>query len=303
MVFEITILGSSSALPTSQRYPAAHVLNAHERFYLIDCGEGTQMQLRKNRIRLGKINNIFISHMHGDHIFGLYGLLSTLNLTGRKTPINIFAAEQFGPIMQSHLNDFDLHLKFDLIFHPLKGDSPSLIFTDKIITVTSIPLRHRIPTYGFLFREKQKERNIIKESLKEYRIPLISIPGIKRGEDFITGSGKVIPNREITNDPPIPRSYAYCSDTSYFKQLSQFVRGVDLLYHEATFGSELADLARQTGHSTSIEAATVARDAEAKKLVIGHFSARYKSVELLVEEARSVFKETIAAQDGAVITI
>ncbi len=261
------------------------------------------MQLRKNRIRLGKINNIFISHMHGDHLFGLYGLLSTLNLTGRKTPMNIFAPEQFGPIMQSHLSDFDLYLRYDLNFHPLKGDNPSLIFADKIITVTSIPLRHRIPTYGFLFREKQKERNIIKESLKEYRIPLVSIPGIKQGEDFITGSGKVIPNRDITTDPPIPRSYAYCSDTSYFEQLSQFVKGVDLLYHEATFGSELADLARETGHSTSIEAATIAKNAGVKKLVIGHFSARYKSVKPLVEEARSVFKDTIAAADDAVITI
>jgi ribonuclease Z len=294
----LTILGSSSALPTSERYPSAHVLNAHERLFLIDCGEGTQMQLRKTRIRFGKINHIFISHLHGDHVFGLYGLLSTYSLMGRKNPVHLYAPANYLEILDSHLNDFDIHLSFDIDFVPLSGNDPVQILDDKYLTVTSFPLQHRVPAFGFLFREKEHERNMIKEKIEEYLIPAVRIPAIKKGEDFITAGGKVIKNEEITLDPSEPLSYAYCSDTRYFRRLASFVRGVTLLYHEATFDKTKDDLASLTGHSTTLDAAKTALEAKAGTLLIGHFSARYKKVSVLVDEARSVFPRTYAAIDG-----
>jgi ribonuclease Z len=298
MPMKVTILGSSSALPTSERFPSAHVLNAHERLYLIDCGEGTQMQLRKNRLRFGKINHIFISHLHGDHVFGLYGLLSTFNLMGRSTPIRLYAPATYHEMMLSHLADFDIHLNFEIDFIPLSGKDQVKILDDKYLTVTSFPLEHRVPAFGFLFREKPTLRNIKKESIDKYGIPAVRIPAIKRGEDFITKDGSVVKNEEITIPGPKPLSYAYCSDTKYFRRLSSFVKDIDLLYHEATFDKSLADLARITGHSTTTDAAKTAVEASVTKLLIGHFSARYRDINPLVDEARSVFPQTFPAIDG-----
>ncbi len=295
---KLTILGSSSALPTSERHPSAHVLTAHERLFLIDCGEGTQMQLRKTRTRIAKINHIFISHLHGDHIFGLYGLLSTFSLMGRESPLHLYAPENYDGMLRSHLSDFDIKLSFEIIFIPLSGKNPVKILDDKYLTVTAFPLEHRVPAYGFLFREKTSDRNMIKECIDKYNIPLVRIPAIKKGEDFITENGIVIKNEDITLPPNEPLSYAYCSDTKYFKRLAGFVKDVSLLYHEATFDRSKTELAKATGHSTSIDAATTALNAGAKKLVIGHFSARYKDITLLVEEARTVFPETYPAIDG-----
>jgi len=295
---KLTILGSSSALPTSGRYPSAHVLSAHERLFLIDCGEGTQMQLRKNRIRFGKINHIFISHLHGDHVFGLYGLLSTYSLMGRKNPVHLYAPENYQHILNSHLNDFDIHLSFEIDFKPLYSKDPVQILDDKYIIVTSFPLQHRIPSFGFLFREKISERHIIKECIEEFQIPTVRIPAIKNGEDFITADGVVIKNEDITLPPSEPLSYAYCSDTKYFKRLASFVKDVNLLYHEATFDKSLNNLAKVTCHSTTLDAAKTALNANAGSLVIGHFSARYKDISILVEEARTIFPRTFAAIDG-----
>lgn len=295
---KLTILGSSSALPTSDRYPSAHVLNVHERLYLIDCGEGTQMQLRKNKIRLGKINHVFISHIHGDHVFGLYGLISTFNLMGKTSPVHLYAPEKYSEILFSHLRDFDINLGFNIEFVPLNSTGPLKIYEDKYITVTAFPLKHRITSYGFLFREKQADRNIIKESIEKYNIPVVRIPAIKKGEDFITETGKIIPNNDLTVSGPLPLSYAYCSDTMYFKKLASYVKGVDLLYHEATFDEGMKELAGKTGHSTSTDAARTAYEAGAGVLIIGHFSSRYKDVSHLVDEARSIFPGTIAAIDG-----
>ena len=294
---KLTILGSSSALPTSERYPSAHVLNAHERFFLIDCGEGTQMQLRKHRIRFSRINNIFISHLHGDHVFGLYGLLSTFSLMGRKNPIHLYAPENYHNILLSHLLDFDIHLSFGIDFIPLHGKDPFVILDDKYITVTSFPLIHRVPAFGFLFREKVAERNIIKECITEYNIPPVRIPSIKSGADFVTTEGKVIRNEDLTIAPPEPLSYAYCSDTKYFRRLSSYVEVVTLLYHEATFDKSMGNLAEITGHSTTLDAARTALEAGAGNLIIGHFSARYKNINPLVEEAKSIFSNTFAAID------
>ena len=295
---KLTILGSSSALPTSGRYPSAHVLNAHERLFLIDCGEGTQMQLRKTRTRFAKINHIFISHLHGDHVFGLYGLLSTFSLMGRTNPIHLYAPENYDKMLKSHLSDFDINLSFGIDFIPLSGKDPVKILDDKYLTVTSFPLQHRIPSYGFLFREKRSERNLIKECIEKYQIPQIRLPAIKKGEDFVTPDGVIIKNEDLTLPPHEPLSYAYCSDTKYFKRLASFVKGVSLLYHEATFDKSKEDLAKITGHSTTLDAAKTAIDAKAGALIIGHFSARYKEIEPLIEEARTIFPETYAAIDG-----
>lgn len=295
---KLTILGSSSALPTSQRYPSAHVLNVRERLYLIDCGEGTQMQLRKSRIRFGKINHIFISHLHGDHIFGLYGLLSTFSLMNRQVPLNLYAPENYGDMLLTHLADFDLKLSYEINFIPLGGNDPVKILDDKHITVTAFPLMHRIPSFGFLFRERPQLRNIKKEKIAEYSIPGIRIPLIKRGGDYIAPDRRVVTNDELTYPPPEPFSYAYCSDTRYFSRLQSIVKGVTLLYHEATFDSSLRELAEKTGHSTTLDAARVASEAGAGSLVIGHFSARYRDVRVLVDEARTIFPATFPAIDG-----
>ena len=295
---KLTILGSSSALPTSGRYPSAHVLNAHERLFLIDCGEGTQMQLRKTRIRFAKINHIFISHLHGDHVFGLYGLLSTFSLMGRENPIHLYAPEKYGSMLKSHLSDFDINLSFDIDFVPLSGNDPVKILDDKYITVTAFPLQHRIPAYGFLFREKSCERNIIAECIEKYQIPKVRIPAIKKGEDFISADGTLIKNEDITLPPSASKSYAYCSDTKYFKRLASFVKNVTVLYHEATFDKSKEELAELTGHSTTIDAAKTALNSGSGTLIIGHFSARYKDISPLVDEARALFPETYPAIDG-----
>lgn len=300
---KVTILGSSSALPTSGRYPSAHVLDVHERLFLIDCGEGTQMQLRKTRLRFSKINNIFISHLHGDHVFGLYGLLSTFSLMGRKSPMNLYAPEKFQNLYLSHLADFDINLGFPINFVPLKGNKHVQILDDKYVTVDSFPLKHRIPCYGFIFREKSPDRNIIKEAITKYNIPALRIRAIKKGEDFVTDDGTVIKNSELTLPPPKPHSYAYCSDTKYFSKLASYVKDVSLLYHEATFDRSKSDLAMMTGHSTSVDAATTAKTAGAEQLLIGHFSARYKDIMQLVLEAREIFPETYAAVDGVTFEV
>ena len=295
---KLTILGSSSALPTSERFPSAHALDVHERIYLIDCGEGTQLQLRRNRIRFSKINHIFISHLHGDHVFGIYGLLSTMNLMGRKTPLNIFAPGNYDAILSSHLRDFDLDLGFEIQYTSLKGKDPEVILDNKHLTVTSFPLVHRIPSFGFLFREKPKERNIIKECIEKYNIPISSIQAIKKGEDFETSDGKIIKNDILTLPPAPPVSYAYCSDTKYFSKLASFVKGVTVIYHEATFSSENQKLAKTTFHSTTLDAAVTAKNAETQSLIIGHFSSRYKNINPLVDEARTIFPRTFPAIDG-----
>ena len=298
MSFRLTILGTSSALPTSDRYPTAHVLNVHERLFLIDCGEGTQMQMRRYHIRFSRINHIFISHLHGDHFFGLYPLLSTWNLMGRKKPVNLYGPEPMEELVTRHLADFDINLAYELKIHTISGNNLRLILDDKWIEVFSFPLRHRITSYGFLFREKMADRNIIREKIKEHGISIAEIGLLKKGEDIIRENGEVIHCNDVTREPPRTVSFAFCSDTGYFNGLSEYIRGVDLLYHEATFDDEHDSLARETGHSTARHAATVARDGGVKKLILGHFSARYKSPETLVEEARQVFPQTEAATEG-----
>ncbi len=303
MAFRLTILGTSSALPTSDRYPTAHVLNVHERLFLIDCGEGTQMQMRRYRIRFGRINHIFISHLHGDHFFGLYPLLSTFNLMGRKTPLHVYAPEPAQELIARHLKDFDINLAYELVVHTLSGKAVKPVLDDRRVDVFSFPLKHRVKSYGFLFREKMADRNIIREKIPEYNLTIAEIARLKKGEDVTRDGGEVIRTAEVTLLPQKQATYAYCSDTAWFPRLASYVRGVDLLYHEATFSDESEALAVRTGHSTARHAATVALNAGAGRLILGHFSARYRSPAILEEEARQVFPAAEAAFEGATYEI
>lgn len=298
MPFELTILGSSSALPTSERYPTAQVLNMLGRFFLIDCGEGTQIQLRRQKISFSKIKHIFISHLHGDHYFGLIGLISTLNLLGLKTDLHIYSPSELKNLIQPQLDFIRGDMKINLIFHPLNFKKQQKIYSDKRVEVFSFPVKHSISTCGFLFKEIEKQPNIKKELILQYNIPIAKIKDIKAGADFTTEAGKVISNKKLTTLPPQPRSYAFCTDTAYHEPIVDIIKGVDLLYHEATFLEELHDFAKKTLHSTATDAAKIAKLANVKKLIIGHFSARFNDSKLFEKEAKTIFKNTEAAKEG-----
>ncbi|HRW62744.1 MAG TPA: ribonuclease Z [Bacteroidales bacterium] len=298
MTFELTILGSSAAVPTSKRNLTAHVLNVHERFFLIDCGEGAQLQLRKNNIRFGKIDHIFISHMHGDHIFGLFGLISTFNLLNRKNDLHIYAYHEIEKILESHIAYFERNMLYKIVYHNINPKKNELIFENDKLTVHTIPLKHKVPTCGFLFREKEHLRNLRKNVVETYQIPIKQIQLIKEGNDFINDDGELIPNEKLTLPPYKIRSYAYCTDTAYSEKIVPIIENVDLLFHEATLAKNLQKQAKETTHSTSTDAATIAKKANVKKLIIGHFSARYKDVSLLLQQAQEIFPNTFAAEDG-----
>jgi ribonuclease Z len=292
----LTILGSSSALPTSDRYTSAHVLNVHEHLFLIDCGEGTQMRFRQFKLHFKKLDKIFISHLHGDHFFGIFGLLSTLQLLGRKNELHIYSFPGLEELIKA--TQFGEEYTFPLIFHNLQNNEKEVIYSDNKVEVTSFPLNHRIPTCGFLFREKPKLLKIIKEKIKEYSIPVSKIQDIKKGDDFINSEGKTIFNNEITKRTENPRSYAYCSDTIYTPEIVPYIKGVNLLYHEATFLENLLERANTTFHSTASQAAEIAKAANVEKLIIGHYSVRYKELDEFLVESREVFQETYLAIDG-----
>ncbi len=299
MPFQLTILGSSSAMPTSERYPTAQVLNVLGRFFLIDCGEGTQHQLRKNKINFTKINHIFISHLHGDHFFGLIGLISTMVLLGRKTELHIYAHSELQRYTKFQLEFLETNDPgFAIIFHPLNFKRPQVIFEDKKLKITSFPLKHRISCCGFRFEEQPKEANIIKENIKLYNIPIREIKHIKAGADFETEEGKIIPNEKLVIPARKPRSYAYCSDTAYHEAIVPEIQGVDLLYHEATFTETDRALAKSTYHSTGAQAGKIAQAAKVNKLLIGHFSARYKDSGLILEQAKEFFQDSYAVKEG-----
>ena len=304
MSFSVTILGSSSAVPTSERFPSAHLVQTGERFFLVDCGEGTQIQLRRFKIRFGKINHILISHVHGDHVFGLFGLISTFCLLNRSADLHIYTHPKLKEILDGHLKFFhDAELPFKIIYHFLNSRQASVIYEDDQISITAVSLKHRIPSKGFIFREKPKLLNVRKEMIEYHQIPLKDILRIKNGEDYLSNDGKVIPNVLLTHPPFRPRAYAYCSDTAYYEKLIPHLQEIDLLYHEATYANDLAQRAKETRHSTAKQAAEIARKAGVRKLIIGHFSARYKNIEPLLTEAREIFPDTMPANDGMIFEI
>ncbi len=297
--FSVTILGSSSALPTLTRFPTSQVVNLNEKYYLVDCGEGAQIQLRKFGFKLSKINHIFISHLHGDHIFGLPGLISSMTLAGKKGELHIYAPSELKMMMDpllKFMNESEADLS--IIYHPLNFRKRALIFEDARLTIDSFPLKHRIPCCGFLFKEKPHELNLRVDQLKFYSVPVKDRVAIKGGANFVLPDGRVIPNAELTFPPEPVRSYAFCSDTLPRKQILPIIHGVDLLYHEATFCDDLKDLSLKTFHSTAKQAAEIAKQAEVKRLIIGHFSSRYKNEEPLVNEASAQFSNTFAANEG-----
>lgn len=297
--FNLTILGSSAAVPTSKKFPTAQVLNALGRLFLIDCGEGTQYQLRVNGISPMRIDHILISHLHGDHFFGLIGLLSTMSLLGRSKDLHLYAHSQIKEYIDFHTSFLDQgELSFKVVYHPLSFKSSQVIFENKKLVVRSFPLKHSIPTCGFRFDEKAKSANIIKEQIARYEIPLREIKYIKDGSDFICANGQRIPNEKLVIPPAVPRSYAYCSDTAYYPAIEGEIKEVNLLYHEATFIEKDKLKAVSTRHSTALEAAQMAQTAECGKLLIGHFSARYSRVQLLLDEAKSVFPNTHEAKEN-----
>ena len=299
MKFELTILGSGSSVPTSNRNSAAQVLNVLERYFLIDCAEATQHQLRRFRVPYNKINHIFISHLHGDHFFGLMGLLSTLSLQGRRGDMHIYADSRLKELIENQLKIMRSHFMYPLIFHDLSRQA-EVIYEDKVLSVTSFPLKHHYeaPVCGFLFREKERERTIRTDMAKAWGVPIAFMQYLKQGEDFITENGELIANKRLTITPPPPRSYAYMTDTLYKESFAEYVKEVDLLYHEATYSKEDTVLAKKSYHSTAEQAASLAKLAGVKKLLLGHFSARYIDPHCLLPEAKAIFPNTFICSDG-----
>jgi ribonuclease Z len=298
MSFSVTILGSNSAIPTPERFPTAQVLNVHERFFLIDCGEGTQIRLRQFGINSSRINRIFISHLHGDHVFGLFGLISTFTLLGRKTDLHIHAHADLEATLDHYKKYFGTGLCYNIIYHPFVTVQPAEIYNDKQITVEIIPLRHSVPVAGFIFREKPRLLNVKKESIKNYSLSIKDIRNIKEGKDLLLETGDIVPNSELTLPPFKQRSYAFCTDTLMFTKLSALLRDIDLLYFESTFCNVDKKLAKITGHSTAAQAAKLALEIKAGRLLMGHFSTRYKSISVFQDEAREIFAESYAVKDG-----
>lgn len=303
MSFSITILGTASAKPTLNRHPSGQVVNIHEQHYLVDAGEGVQQQLIRYGINPLKIREVFISHLHGDHLFGLFPLISTLGLYGRRTPLKVYAPAPFGEMLAAHLKFFDTALPYEVEWIEVDTTKHRLLMENRTIEVWSIPLRHRVPCAGFLFREKEPPLNVEKFKIAKYGLSIAQITAAKRGEDVVLESGEVIPNSELTYRPYAARSYAYLSDTNFSAKAATLCRGVDLMYHEATYAAAEQRSAKDRGHSTTIDAAKAAVKAEAGRLLLGHYSSRYKQLEPLVEEARTLFTESYAAVEGETFTI
>lgn len=295
---KLTVLGCYAATPRSLNNPTAQVLEMKNRLFLIDCGEGTQVQLRKSKIKFSRINHIFISHLHGDHFFGLPGLISTFRLLGRQTELHIYGPKGIKEAITLFLKLGDSWTNYPLLFHELSANEPQMIYGDEKVTVNTIPLDHRIYTNGFLFKERLGERKLNIEAVESYNIDRCYYQNIKNGRDITLESGKVVSNSELTYDPPAPKGYAFCSDTAFSEAIIPWIKGVDVLYHEATFLESEKKLAPKTKHATAKEAATIAKEANVGKLILGHFSTRYKSLELFKEEAQTIFDNVYLADDG-----
>jgi len=296
MKFEVTILGSSSATPVFNRNPSAQLLNCNEKYYLIDCGEGTQQQLAKYNLKAARIDYIFISHLHGDHYFGLIGLLSSLHLNGRIKPIKIFGPKPLLEILEIQFKYSDTVLRYPIEFFPIEADQSIQIFENSDLTVKTIVLNHRIPTTGFIFQQKKRQRKLIKE--KTDQVPMAYYTALKKGMDVELPNGDILRSEDYTTEADAPRCYAYCSDTLFDESYFATIKDCDTLYHEATFMHDLLERAKETHHTTALQAGEVAKITGAKKLLIGHFSSRYKTLQILFEEAQSVFENTELAVEG-----
>lgn len=303
MAFSVTILGNSSAKPTPKSHPSAQVVNLNEQYYLVDAGEGVQQQLIRRGISPLRLRAVFISHLHGDHCFGLFPLIATLGLEGKRTPLDIYAPAPMGDILEYHKKFFWDDLPYEVKWHEVKTTEHCIIFENNTLEVWSVPLRHSVPTVGYHFKEKEPKLNVDKFKIEKYNLSIAQIVAAKRGEDIELPNGEVIPNSELTYLPFKPRSYAYLSDTNYSAKAAERVKGVDLLYHETTYAQSEEMWAKGRGHSTTFDAAKVALKAEAKRLIIGHFSSRYKDHAVLRDECRTIFENTDIANEGDTFTI
>lgn len=295
---KLTILGCYAATPRTISNPTSQILEIKNSMFLIDCGEGTQVQLRKNKIKFSKINQVFISHLHGDHFFGLIGLISTFSLLGRTNDLHIYGPKGIKEIIILQLRLSNSWTNYGLFFHELESNESEVIFEDEKVLVTTIPLKHRIYTNGFLFQEKIGERKLNMNAVLNYDIETCYYQKIKNGKDITLEDGRIIPNAELTFDPVPSKSYAFCSDTVYHEPIIPIIKNVDVLYHESTFLESEQIFAEKTLHSTAKEAAKIALKANVKQLILGHYSTRYESIELFKEEAKTIFSEVHLADDG-----
>ena len=301
--FKVHRLGCGSALPTLRHYPSSQIVEVHDKLFMVDCGEGVQMQLRRCRVRFNKIGHVFISHLHGDHCFGLIGMISTFGLLGRNAKLHIYAEERLGDILRSQMDFFCSDLGYEVVFHPIDASRHDIIYEDRTLTVETIPLYHRLPTCGFLFREKPSLPHICREKVDFYGIPVSQIMNIKKGANWILEDGTVIPNEQLVTQAASPRCYAYCSDTRYMPDLHKQLKGVTTLYHESTYGEDNLQMAQKYNHSTARQAAMVARDAGVKQLVLGHYSSRYEDENVLLNEAKNLFENVCLANELDVIDV
>lgn len=301
--FKIHILGCGSALPTAKHNPSSQIVEIRGKLFMVDCGEGTQLQIRKSRLNFSKLYAVFISHLHGDHVLGLVGMLSTFGLNGRTAPLNIYAPGEYEELLRMELKMFCSNLDYEIIFHPVDTRKQQVVYEDRSLTVETIPLHHRMPCAGFLFREKPGDRHIRRDMIDFYGVSVSQINNIKAGMDWTNPDGETIANARLTSDPDPQRAYAYCSDTRYMPSLAEKVKGVDLLYHESTYTEEFHDRAEKYLHSTAREAALTARDANVGKLLLGHFSKRFLDEKPLLDEARAVFPNSFLAKEGMVMDV
>lgn len=301
--FLVHILGCGSALPTLHHFASSQVIEIRGKCFMVDCGEGTQISLRRSRVRFTKLQAIFISHLHGDHCFGLIGLISTFGMLGRTAPLHVYAPEDLRTILNEQLSLFCQGLGFEVVFHPVDTGLSKVVYEDRSLTVSTIPLDHRIPCCGYLFKEKPGRRHILRDMIDCYEILISQIDNIKDGADWTTPEGEVISNSRLTAPPDSTRSYAYCSDTRYIPDLYKLLKNVNVLYHESTYTQECSDRARLYYHSTAQQAAMVARDAHVNKLLLGHYSARYENEAGLLSEARAIFAESYLSDEGMTVKV
>jgi len=300
---KITILGCYAATPRSFTNPTSQVLEMKNHLFLIDCGEGTQVQLRRNKIKFSKIKHIFISHLHGDHFYGLVGLVSTFRLLNRENELHIYGPKGIKEIITLQLKLANSWTNFPLIFHELTSKEPELLFEDSKVSISTLPLKHRIYTNGFLFKEKEGDRKLLIDKAEEYHIDFTLFNSLKKGKDVTSEDGKLIPNALVTADPPAPKSYAFCSDTVFDMDLVPMIEKTTVLYHESTFLEDQLELAFPTKHSTAKQAAHIAKAADVEKLILGHYSTRYSNIQLFREEAAEIFPNIILADDGKEIIV
>lgn len=301
--FRVHILGCGSALPTLRHYASSQLVEIRGKLMMIDCGEGTQMQLRRSHVRFTKLSHVFISHLHGDHCFGLIGMISSFGLLGRTAPLHVHGPAALGDMLFQQIHFFCRDLGFEVKFYKIDTSLHQIIYEDRSLTVESLPLSHRLPTCGFLFREKPSLPHIRRDMIDFYGVPQSQIRNIKNGADWITDEGEHVPNARLVIPAGPPRSYAYCSDTRYIPELHQLLKGVSTLYHESTYGNDNIALAEKYNHSTAAEAASVARDSHVGQLLLGHYSSRYEDETVLLSEARSVFPNSYLTQEMMVFDV